>query len=385
MQHETPSLPLPAAPPANLDQALDWLRLIRSPRVGPATFQRLMAEHGSAAAALAELPAIAASAGAKAYSACPLDRAQAEYAAGRKAGARLICLGSTLYPADLAQVPDAPPVLWVTGRIELLQCPSVALVGARNASSLGTRMAKLLAADLGKAGFAVVSGLARGIDAAAHWASLDTGTIAVLAGGIDQIYPPENRGLAEKIAESGLLMSEQPVGLTPQARHFPRRNRLVSGLARVVVVVEAAARSGSLITARDALDQGREVMAVPGHPLDARASGCNNLLRDGALLVRSAADILAHLAAPVERTAPTVPVPQPTPQPKPAAPPGKSIAGALDLSRRILSLLGPTPVSEDQLIRDLNIPAQTVSRELVSLELEGKLTRKSGGMLALPV
>jgi DNA processing protein len=376
---DSPAPPIPAgALPRSADEAIDWLRLIRSRRVGPSTFRRLLADHGSAAAALDALPGVAAAAGVANYLPVAVEVAQQEYEAGRKSGARLICLGGAHYPAALAEIGDAPPLLWVRGRLDLLARDGVALVGARNASSLGTRMAKLLARDLGTAGFVITSGLARGIDAAAHAAALDTGTIAVMAGGLDQIYPPENRKLTEAIFAGGLALSEHPPALAPQARHFPRRNRLVSGLCRGVVVVEAALKSGSLITARDAADQGREVMAVPGHPLDTRASGCSALIRDGATLVRSAADVIEALALPGS----DAPVPV---APAPAEPPKASIAEALNLSRRILSLIGPTPVAEDQIIRDLNLPAQDVSRELVTLELEGKLSRKAGGMLSLVV
>ncbi|KGB83333.1 DNA processing protein DprA, partial [Rhodovulum sp. NI22] len=297
----------PLAPPTQEEDLVAWLRLIRSRRVGATTFFRLMAEHGSADAALAALPALARSAGVEQYGACPRDDALRELAAGRAAGARLIAFGTPGYPAALADIPDPPPMLWARGRADLLRRPQVALVGARNASSLGTRMTRKLAEGLGAAGMVTVSGLARGVDTAAHLASLDTGTIAVMAGGVDVIYPAENTELAGKIAAQGLLLSEQPIGLNPQARHFPQRNRIISGLARAVIVVEAAARSGSLITAKNALDQGREVLAVPGHPFDARASGCNMLIRDGATLVRGDSDVLEALGAPAEPAAPARP------------------------------------------------------------------------------
>jgi len=362
--------------PARLSEAkaISCLQLIRSRRVGPSTYQRLMAEYGTAEAALAALPEIASAAGVKSYTVFARNHAEQEYTVGRKSGARLICLGEADYPALLAKIADAPPVLWIKGRLP--ERPAIAMVGARNASSLGTRMAKLLAGELGREGFAVVSGLARGIDSAAHVGALKTGTIAVMAGGVDFIYPRENQKLAEDILETGALISEQPIGLVPQARHFPRRNRLISGLARAVIVVEGAARSGSLITARDALDQGREVMAVPGHPLDARASGCNMLIRDGAVLVRSAKDVIEALCLPE-----TSSMPEPPPQETPKA----TLPEALELSRKILSLLSPSPIPEDQLIRELNLPPQTVSSQLVTLELEGKLARQTGGMLSLTV
>ncbi|TXI06481.1 MAG: DNA-protecting protein DprA, partial [Pseudorhodobacter sp.] len=276
---------------AERDDPADWLRLIRSRRVGAVTFHRLMAEHGSARAALAALPDIARAAGVEDYAPCPEGVALAEMRSARAFGAKLLLWGGPDYPAALMDLPDAPPILWARGELGLLARPMVAMVGARNASSLGLRMARRLAEGLGQGGQVVVSGLARGIDTAAHEAALETGTVAVLAGGIDVTYPEENAELARQIAARGVIVSEQPMGLQPQTRHFPLRNRIISGLSRAVVVVEAAARSGSLITARDAADQGREVMAVPGHPFDARAAGCNQLLRDGATLVRHAGDV----------------------------------------------------------------------------------------------
>jgi DNA processing protein len=290
--------PHPLTPPRSDEVWLDWIRLLRSRRVGPTTFHRLMAEHGSARAALAALPEVARAAGVERYAPCSESVAAAEWQAARLARAQPLAIGDPAYPALLAELPDAPPVLWTLGDPALLQRPLVAVVGARNASSLGTRMARRLAAGLGEAGFAVVSGLARGIDTAAHLAALEHGTLAVMAGGVDVIYPAENAVLGQEIVEKGLRLSEQPMGLAPQARHFPARNRIISGLARAVIVVEAAGKSGSLITARGALDQGREVLAVPGHPLDARAAGCNMLIRDGATLIRSVEDVVEALSAP---------------------------------------------------------------------------------------
>ncbi|HBS48746.1 MAG TPA: DNA-protecting protein DprA [Rhodobacteraceae bacterium] len=404
----------PPLPPTTEEDRHSWLRLLRSRRVGVTTFHRLMAEHGTAQNALAALPEVARAAGIEGYETCPPGVIDAEFKAAKAAGARLLCLGSPDYPRALTDLTDCPPLLWAKGDLSLLTRPALALVGARNASSLGTRMARALARDLGAAGQVIVSGLARGVDAAAHLASLDTGTIAVMAGGIDRIYPTENTHLAHDIAERGLLLSEQPMGMHPQARHFPRRNRLISGLARAVVVVEAAARSGSLITARDALDQGREVLAVPGHPFDARASGCNMLIRDGATLVRSAGDVLAALG-PVARPEPTTPNPAGldlVARDDPALAPGTSIAvvqaagrrrkqapspanasndappaprDTAALHREILSRLGPSPLAEDQLIRDLAAPAQEVAPALVDLELDGRVTRHPGGLLALTV
>ncbi len=372
----------PPHPPTTEDDRFHWLRLLRSYRVGISTFYRLMAEHGTAQAALEALPEVARAAGLDRYTPCPEARVAEELNAARAAGAQLICIGEARYPATLAQISDAPPMLWALGDLSLLARPAVALVGARNASSLGTRMARALARELGAEGYAVVSGLARGVDAAAHLAALETGTIAVLAGGVDVTYPPENAGLTADIARRGLCLSEQPMGMAPQARHFPRRNRIISGLAQAVVVVEAAARSGSLITARDALDQGREVLAVPGHPFDARAAGCNMLIRDGATLVRGGKDVIAAL--PLDDDAEAQQADPKRADPPPAPPPDRrSLRETAKLHQQILSRLGPSPLAEDQLIRDLAAPAGRVGPALVDLELEGKITRQAGGLLSL--
>lgn len=304
MIEETTSSTHPPLLPTTEDDRVAWLRLLRSRRVGISTFYRLLKEHGTAQNALLALPDVARAAGVKDYEICPIGVIDAELKKAKRAHARLLCLGDDEYPEALASISDAPPLLWAIGDTSLLQRPTIALVGARNASSLGTRMARLLARDLGERGYTIVSGLARGVDTAAHIASLKTGTVAVLAGGVDVIYPAENAGLASDITKSGLLLSEQPMGMSPQARHFPARNRIISGSSLGVVVIEAAARSGSLITARDALDQGRDVLAVPGHPFDARASGCNMLIRDGATLVRNSDDVVAVLGQPPAPAAP---------------------------------------------------------------------------------
>jgi DNA processing protein len=363
------------------DDRLDRLRLVRSRRVGAVTYHRLLAEHGSAHAALAALPGIAKAAGVDEYEICPLGVVQAELKQGRGLGARLLVHGEPDYPAALLDIPDAPPILWATGDITLLNRPAVGMVGARNASSLGTRMARRLGLGLSEAGFTIVSGLARGIDTAAHEAALeaDASTIAVMAGGIDVIYPAENAALAALIDQKGCRVSEHPPGLEPQARHFPLRNRIVAGLSRAVIVVEAAAKSGSLITARAALDYGREVMAVPGHPFDARASGCNMLIRDGAVLVRGTNDVLEALGSP------TVAQPEPEmrlpPLPCTTAPerPLKEVAL---LHSMILNRLGPSPLAEDQLMRDLNVTSAQLAPELLTLELDGRISRQPGGLLA---
>ncbi|GGE16244.1 DNA processing protein [Gemmobacter megaterium] len=421
MEHGLYSSTTPFTPPTTEDDRLSWLRLIRSRRVGPTTFHRLMAEHGSALAALDALPGIARAAGITGYEICPEGVARAELAAARKARMRMLCHGAPDYPPDLADLPDAPPVLWLRGDPGRLFRPMVALVGARNASSLGQRMAARLAQGLGAAGLTVVSGLARGIDAAAHQAALGSGTIAVLAGGADVIYPAENAALADRIAAEGAIVSEQPPGLEPQARHFPARNRIIAGLSVGVVVVEAAERSGSLITARNALDQGREVMAVPGHPADARAAGCNLLIRDGSTLIRSAADVLEAIAQPLARAQQIRPMaPPPLPDATPIAPnrlteaaraiaaravatvapmaPGRLSERALaaippgppprpqaetrDLHQAILDRLGTAPLAEDQLIRDLALPPARVASQLLALELDGHIERRPGGLLS---
>ena len=376
----------PPLPPTTEDDRLNRLRLLRSRRVGPATYYRMIAEHGSAAAALDALPEVARAAGVAQYQPCPEGVIRAEMRAAAQAGARLVTVGEAAYPATLAEIEDAPPLFWCLGELSLLQKPMVALVGARNASSLGTRMAASLAKGLGEAGYVVVSGLARGIDAAAHDAALGTGTVAVQAGGVDVIYPPQNAALAGRIGRDGLRLSEQPMGLAPQARHFPARNRIISGLARAVVVVEAAARSGSLITARTALDQGRDVLAVPGHPFDGRAAGGNMLIRDGARLIRGVDDVLEVLGEVQEVRQPALPlIVPPTPAPAPpaaTAAPGRSLRHADALHQQILERLGPSPLAEDQLLRDLDAPQAKVSPILLDLELTGRIERQPGGLLA---
>ena len=369
----------PLTPPLTEEVWLDWIRLLRSRRVGISTFFRLIKEFGSASAALDALPRIASGAGVKNYVPASQAAARDEWEAARQAGAYPIAHGAKEYPPRLAEISDAPPFLWAVGDAELLSKQTIAIVGARNASSLGTRMARRLAGKLGEAGFSIVSGLARGIDTAAHLAALDTGTVAVLAGGVDVPYPAENAVLFQEIQEKGLRISEMPMTLAPQARHFPRRNRIISGMAVAVVVVEAAAKSGSLITARTALDQGRDVLAVPGHPFDARAAGSNMLLRDGAALVRSAKDVIEAIQA-VE-PGPRKATPASIAQPKRTTV-SRDVAA---LHSQILERLGPTPVPEDQVIRDLKTAANVVSPAIVTLELEGRLRRDAGGMLTKAV
>ncbi|MEO0484840.1 MAG: DNA-processing protein DprA [Pseudomonadota bacterium] len=363
----------PPLPPISEEDLFSCLRLLRSRRVGPATYTRLMDEHGSAQAALEALPGIARAAGEDNYQVCPEGVVAAELRAGRAAHARLVTRSCAAYPRALLDVDDAPPLIWLRGPRDVNAQPQIALVGARNASSLGTRMARRLARELGAAEYGVASGLARGVDTAAHLAALDTGTVAVMAGGVDVAYPTENTKLMDEIAEKGTVLSEMPMGTKPQARHFPRRNRLISGISQAVIVVEAAAKSGSLITAQIALDQGREVLAVPGHPFDVRAAGCNMLIRDGATLVRGASDVAEALALP-ERTAP---IPKPTPE-RP-----RTLRQIAQIHQKIIDRLGPSPMAEDQIIRDAGASPEQVSSALVDLELDGQIERQSGGLLSL--
>ena len=360
------------------------LRLARSPRIGAVTFGKMLVAYGSADRALAALPYHAESRGIRNYRLAPIATVRAELERAAAAGAVALVRGQRGYPAALAALADAPPVLWALGRLELLTRDAVAVVGARNASALGHRMAERLAIGLGAAGFVVTSGLARGVDRSAHLASLETGTIAIFAGGVDQVYPQQNAGIAERIRTYGLILSEAPMGLSPRAQDFPRRNRIVSGLSRAVVLIEAGAKSGSLITARMALDQGREVMAVPGSPLDARAAGCNDMIRQGAVLVRSAEDILDALDGPQKHPSDQGPLPElhaPLPEPEPVrdAPlPGTT-------AQMLLGLLSAAPVPEDTLIRQLGLTAPQVMEALLELELAGLIDRYPGGLVSARV
>ncbi len=361
-------------------ERLDWLRLIRSENIGPITFFKLLEAYGSAAAALEAAPKLAQHGGRrKPIAICPKAVAEREAEAHAKLGARLIALGEPDYPLNLAQIYDPPPVISLRGHPHLFEKHALAIVGARNASANGRRFAEKTAMDLGKNDFLVVSGLARGIDTAAHEGSLATGTVAVQAGGIDSIYPQENTPLYERIAEEGVLISEQPLGTTPQARHFPRRNRLVSGLSLGVLVVEAALKSGSLITARMALEQGREVFAVPGSPLDPRAQGANHLIRQGAVLTENAEDILAalegRLRTPLEERKPPSLLAPPI-----LAPSEQEVAQARDT---VLEMLGPSPVMVDEILRQCQLSPPVLSTVLLELELAGRLERHPGNQVSL--
>ncbi len=351
------------------------LRLIRSDNIGPVTYFQLLARFGSAQAAIDAIPDLAARGGGRAPKLASRAEAEREMAEVERLGARYLFLGQGRYPPLLAELETAPPALIVKGDLALVDRLSVAMVGARNASAAACRFARSLAQNLGAAGTVIVSGLARGIDSAAHDGSLDTGTIAVIAGGIDIVYPPENEQRQRAIAERGLLVAEQPPGTEPRARHFPWRNRIIAGLTQGTVVVEAAPRSGSLITARCAAELGREVMAVPGSPLDPRAQGCNQLIRDGATLVQSAEDVL-------EAVSPLGPRPL-RQRERDYAAPGPS-GDADDAARRaVAGLLGPTPVEIDELIRQSGLPPAIVQTVLLELELAGRLERQAGGKVSV--
>ncbi len=364
------------------EERLARLRLLRSENVGPITFHELIARFGSGAAALDALPELARQGGrARPIRLGPRDRAEAELEALSAEGARVLFNGEPDYPERLAEIADAPPFVSVLGDAELLARRCVAVVGARNASANGRRLAETLAAELGGRGYVVVSGLARGVDTAAHKGSLAGGTVAVVAGGLDVVYPQENIGLYEEIAARGALLSEMPPGTVPQARHFPRRNRLISGLALGVLVVEAAPRSGSLITARMALEQGREVFAVPGSPLDPRARGCNDLLRQGAVLTETADDVEAVLDGMLR---PALGAPQgfelPEPQPVPDAG-----AGLEPARREVVELLAAEPVMVDEILRRCQVSPAIVNTVLLELELAGRLERHPGNRVSLRI
>jgi DNA processing protein len=374
----------PDAPPPGIrlgpEQRLAWLRLIRSENVGPVTFRALINRFGSAQEALEALPALARQGGStRAVRVVGLEAAEAEMALAERLGACFVCLGESDYPAILRAADAPPPVLAIMGDAAVLNRPTVAIVGARNASLAGIKFARHIAAELGRAGFVVVSGIARGIDAAAHEASLDSGTIGVFAGGLDRPYPRENRPLMRRIVDSGgCLVSEMPFGWEPRAIDFPRRNRVVAGLALGLLVVEAASRSGSLISARLAAEMGRLVFAVPGSPLDPRAGGTNQLLKEGSLLVTEASDIIDALRPMDGRLGLRA---------------GHDIeegeeemmgAAPTDSERqRIIEALGPTPVAVDDLIEHTGASPGTVHLTLLELDLAGRLERHSGGRVSL--
>jgi DNA processing protein len=376
--------PLPQAP-LNAAHRLACLRLIRSDNVGPVTFRELINHYGGAEEALAALPELSRKGGRReALRICPRDVAEAELQAAGKLGAQPLFTIEPGYPPALAAVDVPPPLLYAKGNIGHLARPMVAIVGARNGSAAGQKLTRMFASELGAAGFVIASGLARGIDAAAHEAAMDTGTVAVLAGGIDNVYPPENAALQRRISEQGCLITENPPGFVPRAQDFPRRNRIISGVSLGVLIVEAARRSGTLITARMAGEQGREVFAVPGHPLDPRAEGTNALLKTGATLVTEPQDVVSVLA-PMLREAPaptfgvvsaatdsTRPSPPAQPQPLP------------DVDReRLLAALGPAPVDVDELGRATGLSPRAIQIALLELALAGRVERHGHQMVSL--
>jgi DNA processing protein len=362
----------------NDTQRRAWLRLARTENVGPVTFASVMARFGSAAAALAELPRLAARGGGKNFVLPPEEDALREMDRLARLGGRMIASCEPEFPQGLAALEPPPPVISVLGHVSLLKREMVAIVGARNASALGRKFAYLMARELGAANLVIASGLARGIDSAAHEGALTGGTVAVLAGGVDVIYPPENEKLYAAIAEQGAIISEMRLAEAPQARHFPRRNRLISGLARGLVVVEAAERSGSLITANYALEQGREIFAVPGSPLDPRAKGPNRLIRDGATLTESAEDILSVLRPIIGRDFREPDFDSPKSLPAAAA-----LEAEADRIRcAVEEALGPSPVGVDELIRQTGAPASAVLTVLLELELAGRCRRSAGNLVS---
>ena len=355
-----------------------WLRLARTHNVGPVTFAQLIARFGSATASLMELPRLSKRGGGEPLRPPSDDEAQDELDKLCRIGGRLVACLEPEFPRGLAALDPPPPVISVLGHTTILSREMVGIVGARNASALGRKFAGRLAAELGDASFVIASGLARGIDTAAHEGSLATGTCAVIAGGIDIIYPPENAALYESIKSQGAIISEMPFGQSPQARHFPRRNRLISGLSRGIVVVEASEGSGSLITANYALEQNREVFAVPGSPLDPRAKGTNRLIREGAILTESAQDVIAVLR-PMLGIGFGEPDPGSVPRPSDVA----TIEQDADRIRgTVEQALGPAPVEVDELIRLCKAPAGAVLTVILELELAGRLTRHSGNRVS---
>lgn len=360
-------------------QRLDAVRLARSENVGPVTYRDLLAQFGSPSDALDALPDLARRGGRKRPIKIATERSVLQELTKTEAlGARMLICGDADYPALLAQTDPPPPVLTFLGLPHLLQRPAIAMVGARSASAAGLRMAHDIARGLSEADYVIASGMARGIDTACHTSALSGGTIAVLAGGIDNIYPEENTPLYNELKERGAIISEMPLGTVPRGRHFPRRNRIISGLSLGTIVVEAAPRSGSLITARFALEQNRELMAVPGSPLDPRSKGCNRLIQQGAALVENAADVIDWLSgsAPPQLKEPEDLFTWSEPVHLPYDP-------APSEREQVLSLLSPTPIAVDDLIRQSDLPARTVQIVLIELDLAGRLVREAGQRIAL--
>lgn len=385
------------------DERLARLRLARTPRIGPVTFHELIGHLGSAQEALDALPGLQQRLGKERIEPPSLDEIEDEIAAAEIAGARHLLIGDEAYPERLSHIADAPPALLALGDPGLLSRPAVAVVGARNASAAGRRIAADLAKALGERGLLVTSGMARGIDVAAHEAALGTGTAAVLASGVDVPYPPEHADLHAAVAGRGVVVSERRLGAEPLARHFPRRNRIISGLSLGVVVIEAALQSGSLLTARSAADQGREVFAVPGSPLDPRCRGSNRLIRDGARLIETVEDILADLPG-IGVGAAVVPAPESAPgssgrvrrrlreiyptaskgrSPAPQAIENTDLSDLSEIEREVMACLSPTPTSVDEIVRQCHLSPAAIAHVLLDLELGGRLERRSGNMVCL--
>lgn len=378
--------PLPVAALGE-EERVACLRLIRSSNVGPVTFRELINTFGGAAAALDALPELSRRGGARTLKLCPKSRAQDELEAARRLGSEPLFTLEPGYPKALAAVEVPPPMIYAKGNIALLQQPALAIIGSRLASAAGIKLAKQFAVELGRAGLAIVSGLARGVDGAAHDAGLATGTIAVLAGGVDNIYPPEHESLYSRIAEQGCLISEQPPGFKPRASDFPRRNRIISGLSLGVLVIEAARRSGTLLTARLAGEQGREVFAVPGHPLDPRAEGTNLLLKTGAILVTEAKDILETLEpmAGLNKQA-FREILQPA-QSRSAYEHSVGASGPPSVSDQersaVFAALGPHPIDMDEVARATALSAREVRAIIMELDLAGRIERHGAQLVSL--
>lgn len=356
-------------------EKLARIRLIRTQNVGPMTYKLLMRRYETAKDALRAVPELAKRGGRKLVPASLAD-AEAEFAANEEAGATLLFRGTEQYPRQLDMFDDAPALLSAKGNLHLLQKPMLAMVGARNASINAMRLSEKLASELGGHGYVIVSGLARGIDTAAHNGALDNGTVAVIASGIDLVYPQENSDLFDAIVERGLLLAEMPPGTQPTPRHFPIRNRIIAGLSYGVIVVEAAGKSGSLITARETGERGGEVMAIPGSPLDPRSEGCNKLIREGATLVQNTADILECLSRPFTVSQPSPPAVQDANAPEPNA------SAVIKCRNIIIEGVGPDPVAIDDIIHLCDMPASIVWAALLELELAGVILRHHGNRVS---
>ncbi len=364
-------------------ERIDWLRLIRSENVGPITFYQLINRYGSAANALEALPALSRKGGSgKPARICTTAQAEAELEHAQRSGTHIIAFGEAEYPPLLENIEVPPPILFMKGDFSLVSRPVISIVGSRNGSASGRQLTKMIASELGQLGYVIASGLARGIDTAAHEAALNTGTIAVVAGGIDIIYPPENEKLQKSISEQGIIISENPPGFKPRGKDFPRRNRIISGLANAVLVIEAALRSGSLITARYALEHNRELFAVPGHPLDPRAEGTNSLIKKGANMLTCADDV-TEVLAPMLRTLPLYMKHEKTSSKQDADENTPATDTSHEERQKIMIALGPTPTDIDELIRCTGLQPSIVHTVLIELDLAGRLERHGSQKVSL--